>query len=446
MTDGKRRVESEQNKRARFSRRQFLLVTASVGSTSGCLQLEQESGQNSSPTPRNTSPATVTSAEAAGSLNEVASFTDIGSVISADFEYAGDDILFRAGDRAFAIRPSTGTVLWEVEGIDYVRLLGVTPNSIITIGETNDSKRRIVRYADGVLENSIEVNSLGINDHPSIRDTSPAISYDKIFYTWKDADERQFYITCRSPQTLEEKWTIEAPAISGISTEDTIYLHHGETGAKIDIETGKKTMFQTSGEVGRSYRHVFHGPLLFIYGRNKLHALDPTTFDIQWSVEWDYLNHSMGPIRKQTATQHLQAHSMYPIVTCDGSDSIYFAVKSTVKRIKKESGDVVWTSSTSEDIVTRPTYAGSSVVVGTANRTIGISVEDGSKLWNISNHGPDRHLAWNDLVWLPTQLSGYDPESGEEIVNQVGSAKWLWPHQGNLLAGDKNGVEYYKFE
>lgn len=437
------------DRKSRISRRRLLVFGASIGMTAGCLQLESQSDgdtstteQETRTTPSQTEPEESTSTTSAGvSLKQEAVFESVGPIAEADFEYAGDNVFFRTDENAFAIHPANGELLWEVDGLSPGALMGVTPNSAVFSQGWSDSSK-IVRYQDGVLQETVDIGR-----HWYLRNAYPSNSYDEIFYKKRETPDP--LLVCRDLKTLEEKWRIQVLDFVGTSTEETIFLSTSQTDFKVNLETGETTEFEHGEDIPDYRRLVLHGSNLYGYSDETLSAISMETFSPEWTVNWSYSHDAHEALLdNRKATQELGQHNPnYPIVTCEGGRSVYAADGTGVHRIDQESGDVVWTVPIGDEILTRPVYTGSAVVVGTSAETVALNTDDGTKLWNKGGRTSERPLLWNGLIWLPTEgLSGHDPKTGETLVSTSTSLDWIWPHQGNLLAGGNETIYYYSIE
>ncbi|ELY31028.1 PQQ repeat protein [Haloferax volcanii DS2] len=101
--------------------------------------------------------------------------------------------------------------------------------------------------------------------------------------------------------------------------------------------------------------------VLASYDRYELVAFDATSGDRQWS--------------KAMYDGDLFAPAV-------GHRRVFSADKETVYALAVESGDVQWEQAL--DVAGPPLVVGESVVVPTTDRTVGLSIEDGSELWAVS--------------------------------------------------------------
>lgn len=423
-----------------------MVVGASIGMTAGCLQLESQSEQLTATTMTTGQPeteeSTTSTSDTGVSLSEAAVFHSVGPIAEADFEYAGDHVFFRTDENAFAIHPVNGELLWEVSGLSHGAMMGVTPNSaVFSLGRSGDSIT-LVRYQNGLLKESVDIGR-----HGYLRNVYPSFSYDEMFY--KEWDTPDPWLVCRDLKTLGEKWRIRIPNFVGTSTEETIFLSTWKTGLTVNIETGEKTEFEYKEDVPDYRRLVLHDSNLYAYSDETLSEISRETFSPEWSVNWSYSHDAYEALlENRKSTQQLKTNDPdYPIVTSQGDRSVYAADGSGVHRIDRETGEVVWTVPIVNEILTRPVYADSAVVVGTSAKTVAFDTENGTKLWSKGGRTSERPLFWNGLIWLPTKgLSAHDPKTGETVLSTSTSLDWIWPHQENLLGGRNETVYYYRIE
>ncbi len=145
---------------------------------------------------------------------------------------------------------------------------------------------------------------------------------------------------------------------------DSVYITADGSAAQgiyaLDRETGE-TQWGTPGPNIPEPLVRTEDVVLASYDRYELVAFDATSGDRQWS--------------KAMYDGDLFAPAV-------GYRRVFSADKETVYALAVESGDVQWEQAL--DVAGPPLVVGESVVVPTTDRTVGLSIEDGSELWTLA--------------------------------------------------------------
>lgn len=279
-----------------------------------------------------------------------------------------------------AVRSDNGEVRWS--GGDDTFILGSVKDGIYGARITEEAEERVPEMISEAVENQSEVGE----ERPDF------INYGK----YVDAGEAGFYMQALSLDG-ENRWIFpdDIPITRTAVTEDSVLFSSlNYTLYSLEPDSGStQWKFSTAGN-SHSMPAYYNGKIYITTSSGNIYALDEGSGDIVWDTQAEIKTRSRTAFSEGTmyATPYIDHDSVYAYDT--------------------EDGELEWSATLNDDITTKPTAVGSSVLVGSGTRIY--SIQNGEVRSPIRVVDEVTAREREEDTGTERELGGQDTETREE--------------------------------